>query len=91
MPPLAQIPDWLTPLSTFGMGGICLAFLMWRDVRRDEREAARNLERDARMDDVVKALNHLTRALTLEVLTRPNVVQRAQDEARELSQVVGDR
>lgn len=63
-----------------------------REATQAAREAAeeeRNRQRDVRSDDMVQAIHHLTRALSLEVLTRPSVVQRARDEAQELSDLVG--
>lgn len=87
---LAQLPDWMSsPLANAGIMGVCLAFFMWRDVKRETREEKRNDERDAALRDLTSAMNHLTRALTLEVLTRPNIIKRAQDEAREISEAVG--
>jgi hypothetical protein len=50
------------------------------------------LQRDAtngnKTNQIVGALNHLTRALTLEVLTRPDVVKRASDEAQQIQDSV---
>jgi C4-dicarboxylate-specific signal transduction histidine kinase len=90
--------DWTTSLATSGVAGAVLVFFMFRDTRREDREAKnkelhdeRERERDERMDDIVTALNHLTRALTLEVLTRPNVVERARKEAQQLNEAVGDK
>lgn len=90
-PILAQLPDWSNTLVNAGALGICLLFFMWRDVKREEREEKRNVERDNAVKDLTSAMNHLTRAITLEVLTRPNVVKRAQDEAREISEAIGER
>lgn len=94
----AAAPDWTTSLATSGVAGAVLVFFMFRDTRREDRDAKakdvhddRERLRDERMDDIVKALNHLTRALTLEVLTRPNVVERARKEAQQLNETVADK
>lgn len=85
-------------LESYGLAGACIAFLMaieWRrsarEEKRDDRDAAREQQlmqgiggMQAEMSRLIQATNHLTRALSIEVLTRPDAVQRAKDEAREL-------
>lgn len=72
------LPDsLLNGLSQAGILGAVIAVLFWRDFRRDEK-----------LDRLTESLNHLTRALTLEVLSRPTAITRAQDEARELQNAI---
>jgi hypothetical protein len=96
----AQIADSaLESLKPYGIAGICVAFFMGRDLWRDARDAKREEDRERRRDDQATrlmeaverqtaALNHLTQAMTLEVLTRPGVVQRAKDEAQKLQDAI---
>jgi hypothetical protein len=78
---LAQMPDSLiNPLLRDGVLGVIIAVLFWRDFKRDEK-----LER------LASSLNYLTRALVIEVLSRPASVQRVHDEAREIRDAVTPR
>jgi hypothetical protein len=67
----------LNGLTQAGVLGVIIAILFWRDVKKDEK-----------LEKIVDALNHLTRALTIEVLSRPDAMKRAQDEAREIQAVI---
>ena len=90
---LAQIPEpWVNAIASGGAFAVFTAILLFRDYRRDERDFQREERRDQKLDMLTQALNglaeaqnRLTRALALEVLTRPNAVKRAQDEANDLS------
>lgn len=85
MLPLAEISEAVvTSLIQPGAIGAMLIWMMVRDGKREERAADRDVERDQKLDRVTDALNHLTRAISLEVLTRPNVVERAKSEAQEI-------
>lgn len=89
---LAQAQDMVvTSLVQVGAVGAVLVWMMIRDGKREERDAARNDERDLKLDRVTDALNHLTRAISLEVLTRPNVVERAKNEAQEILTSIDQR
>lgn len=87
----AAAVDWADSLKPYGIAGLFCAFFMLRDLVQSQREAERERNREAReakredqFATVAKAVNHLTRAISLEVLTRPHVVQRARDEANTL-------
>jgi hypothetical protein len=80
--------DWTESLKPYGIAGIFCAFFMLRDLVQSQREAkreevhdAREAKREDQLTTVAKAVNQLTRAISLEVLTRPKVMQRARDEA----------
>jgi hypothetical protein len=96
---VAQAGDFLDSLKPYGIAGICLAFFMMRDVWRETRDAKRSDEREnqravemqelrAAIRDCAGAMNHLTRAISTEVLTRPNVEGRTAADMRELQELV---
>jgi hypothetical protein len=64
------IPDWLTPLSTFGVGGVCLAFFMYWQVKWGGRIEA--------------ALNRVARANSLLVISLKQAHDEAKHQAREI-------
>lgn len=66
----SPIPDWLTPLSTFGVGGVCLAFFMWWQVQWGRRIEA--------------ALNRVARANSLLVISLKQAHDEAKSQAREI-------
>lgn len=82
---LAQIQDGiLTAVAQLGIVGPVAAWLMYRDGKRQDAVEARQLRQEQQMERVIGSINHLTRAITLEVTTRPHVVERARSEAQEL-------
>lgn len=71
LPILAEIsPDFLTPLSTFGVGGVCLAFFMYWQVKWGGRIEA--------------ALNRVARANSLLVISLKQAHDEAKHQAREI-------
>jgi hypothetical protein len=62
--------EWLTPLSTFGVGGVCLAFFMWWQVQWGRRIEA--------------ALNRVARANSLLVISLKQAHDEAKHQAREI-------
>lgn len=87
---IAQIQDGLlTAVAQLGIIGPVAAWLMYRDGKRQDAMEARQLRQEQQMERIIGSLNHLTRAITLEVTTRPNVVERARSEAQELLSAVG--
>lgn len=93
---ISQLPANLTDgLAGAGVLGTIIAILFIRDFVRDKRdfqreevrETARNereKSRDAQMDKLTGAVSNLVRITSLEVLTRPSVSERMQEEVREL-------
>jgi hypothetical protein len=91
----AQITDkMLGTFAQYGVVGIIAALLLYRDWRRsdaqEKREAERVAAQDARSDRqeqqlqrILGALNALIHSLSLEVLTRPNLLDRIRAEAQE--------
>lgn len=78
---LAQLPEAVyTGLAQAGVLGCVVAALFWRDSKRDERDA----KRDEKLDRLADAINALTRSISLEVLSRPHVIDRARSEAADL-------
>lgn len=76
---IAQLPDPLwTGLTQAGLFAPVLGYFMWRDTKRDEK-----------LEQITESINHLTRALALEVLSRPNVVERAKTEANDILKQIG--
>lgn len=72
IPSLAQaaMPDLLGPLSTFGIGGCCLFFFMWFQVRWGSR--------------IESALNRVARANSLLVISLKQAHDEAKNQAREI-------
>lgn len=64
------MPDFVGPLSTFGIGGICLAFFMYFQV-----QWARRIE---------TALNRVARANSLLVISLKQAHDEAKSQAREI-------
>lgn len=58
----AQVIEALVGSGPFGI--IC-AILIWRDIRRDEREEAREIRREAMEDKRIEADRSLTAALVM--------------------------
>jgi hypothetical protein len=92
---LAQATDFLEALKPYGLLGVVLAFFMgwaiWTGRRDVEREKARDLREEKREESlmaVVKAMNHLTHGISMDVSTRPQIAQRTRDEAAELARTV---
>lgn len=89
---LSQLPEsLLNSLTGAGVLGIVVAVLFYRDFKRDERdfkrEESRNIreaKRDDQMERLTGALHNLIRISSIEVLTRPSVQERTQEEAREI-------
>lgn len=95
---IAQTSDLLEALKPYGLSGIVLAFFMawavWTGRRDAEREKARDLREEKREESlmaVVKAMNHLTHGIAIDVATRPQLAQRTKDEIAELSRAVSDQ
>lgn len=82
---LAQLPEsWVTGLAQAGVLGIIIGILFIRDFMRDRHDHEREKKRDEQMERLTAALHNLIRITSIEVLTRPNVVDRVQEEVREL-------
>ncbi len=64
------LPDILGPLSTFGVGGICLFFFMWWQVQWGRR--------------IETALNRVARANSLLVISLKQAHDEAKSQAREI-------
>lgn len=93
-----ELADMTSRIESYGLAGACIAFLMaieWRrsarEEKRDERDASREQQlmqgltgMQNEMSRLIQATNHLTRALSIEVLTRPDALQRAKEEAKDL-------
>lgn len=82
---LAQIQDQI--LNTIMQGGVAASFAAWllyRDGKRaDAQEERLNLQ-GQQLQQVLDSVRSLIHALSLEVLTRPGVHERAKAEAQEL-------
>jgi hypothetical protein len=75
---MQAVPDPFTnALISMGAPGIMLGLWIWRDTVRQAKF-------DEKFDRIIEAMNHLTRAQTIEVLTRPHVADSAKREAQEL-------
>lgn len=71
---VSQIPDpLLNGLAQAGVLGLIVAVLFWRDFKKDDK-----------LEKLTASLNFLTRSIVLEVLTRPHLAKRAEDEAKEI-------
>ncbi len=92
---LLQIGKAEDSLLGAGVLGAIILMLFARDAIKEKREfdrealreAARNerdKNRDAQMDKLTSAVSNLVRITSLDVLTRPSVNERLQDEVREL-------
>lgn len=93
-----EFADMTSRIESYGLAGACIVFLMaieWRrsarEEKRDERDASREQQlmqgltgMQNEMSRLIQATNHLTRALSIEVLTRPDALQRAKEEAKDL-------
>lgn len=82
---LAQIPDVLVQaLTEYGILGIILIWFVWREHKRADSDNDRQLRQESKIDALVSSMHDLTRAITIEVLTREHVQDRARAEASEL-------
>lgn len=79
----------MTGLAQAGVLGCVVAVLFWRDWKKDEKLEKLIDSMNNNSAATTEAIHHLTRSIVLEVLTRPNVVQRAKDEASEIQDAVG--
>ena len=78
----------LSALAQAGTLGVVTAILFWRDFQKDKRLDKLVEVMNENSASAVAAINHLTRAITVEVLSRPNVVERAREEAREIQDAI---
>lgn len=96
---VAEVTSTLDALKPYGIAGIMVAFLMGRDVWKDNRDAKREDQRNKERDELWKqvvaglesnttAIGYLIRATTAEVLSRPNVATRTQDEMHEINRAL---
>lgn len=85
---LAQAGELMESLKPYGIAGICLGFFMMRDIWREKQRDLEMKELRAAVADCAGAMNHLTKAITTEVLTRPNLQPRTAADMRELQEMV---
>lgn len=87
---IAQIPESVVPaLVQSGISGAMLVWFMWRDGQQRDQQNIRQTAQDQKLDQVFISINNLARATLLEVMSRPNVMARAKEEAERLLDAVG--
>ena len=83
--------DIVAALIQAGVLGPIVAWFMWRDGKERDRNEEREEKRDAKIDSMVEALNHLIRMTSIEVMSRPNIAERAKEDTRELLSAIEAR
>lgn len=85
-------------LAQYGVLGAMVLWFMWVDKgRRDQdkelqiRQEQRQSVQDERLERVLAAVNNLTRATLLDVLNRPEAMNRAKEEARQMLDAIGKK
>lgn len=85
-------------IMQYGPLGIICAWLMWRELRQQERIFKIDERREARHEETQReirlqrqSIDDLVRMMGIEVLSRPNVAQRAAQDAQQIIEAVKAR
>lgn len=88
----------LNAIMQYGPLGLICAWLMWREVRQQERLYKVDERREARHEETQKeirlqrqSIDDLVRMMGIEVLSRPHVAQRAVQDAQQIIEAVKAR
>lgn len=96
---IATMPaDFTSALFQYGPLGLICAWLMWREAKQQDRQYRQEERREVRHEETQKeirlqrkSIDDLIQMLGLEVLTRPEVAQRARHDAEQIVAAVKAR
>lgn len=82
----------------YGPLGLICAWLMWREAKQQDRMIKQDDRREVRHEETQKeirlqrqSIDDLVRMMGIEVLSRPNVAQRAAQDAQQIIEAVKAR
>lgn len=85
-------------IMQYGPLGVICGWLMWRELRQQERLFKIDERREARHEETQKeirlqrqSIDDLVRMMGIEVLSRPHVAQRASQDAQQIIEAVNAR
>lgn len=73
-----------SPFARYGLAGLVISWFIWRDYRQSSIDLKRQEAHDTKIDQLVNSVNSLVRITSIEVMTRPNVINRARAETEEI-------
>lgn len=92
MPLLAQIPDTaISALIQAGLLGPIVLWFMWRDGKERDRQMAREIKRDEQFERLHGTVADLVRVSGIDIMSRPNILERIKEETRELAEATEAR